>query len=349
MQGFKKISSHPCCYALARWGLLFLLFPQLGWATGTPAGTVITNSATVSYTVGAATPPPVTSAPATLTVDELIQPVLTWQDGASVAVNSPGANDALTFTLTNSGNGQEAFDLTRTNGPAPFPAGNFTPTNGSVGSIYLENGLQAGFQASGPNADTVYVPGVNDPDLAADATQKIYVISDTPANVATNALGEVKLTATSLTAGAAAAATPGTSTAGLVGCAGACSAVFATAYGQASLTGNYIASGLGLVLNKAIVSVLDPNNTAVLMPGAVITYQITATLSGTGTATNLVITDTLDTDTTYFSESIVVGGVTKTDAVDGDSAQSVANTITVSLGNVAAPASFVITFRATIN
>lgn len=348
MLGMKKSNIHPCSHTLATWGLLLLLAPQLGWAAATPAGTVISSTSTVSYDVAGEAQDPVTSLAVTVTVDELIHPTLTWQDGTPVAVNSPGSNDALTFLLTNSGNGQEAFGLTRTNGPAPVPAGNYTPLNGSIGSIYLENNLLAGFQASGPNADTAYVPGTNDPNLAAGTGKIIYVISDTP-NVASNAQGEVRLTATSLTAGAAAAATPGASTAGLVGCTANCAAVFATAYGQASVTGSYIASGMGLVVNKTVASVLDPNGAATLVPGAVITYQISVTLSGAGTATNLVITDPLPASTTYVPSSITVGGAAKTDAADADNAQFAANTVSVSLGNVAAPASFVITFRATIN
>lgn len=345
MQGKKTSSYPPCSHALAMWVMLFLLAPQLSWAVGTPAGTVISSTSTVSFDIATVIQPPVTSAPASLTVDELIQPTLTWQDGTPVAVNSPGTNDALTFQLTNSGNGQEAFGLTRTNGPAPLPAGNYTPTNGSIGSIYLENGLLAGFQASGPNADTAYVPGGNDPNLAPDATKTIYVISDTP-NVASNALGEVRLTAASLTAGAA-GALPGTSLAGLG--QGGGFAVVGSTLALANATGSYIASGLSLVVNKAVASVLDPNGAATLVPGAVVTYQITVALSGAGTATNLVITDPLPASTTYVPGSIKVGGVAQTDAADADQAQFAANTVSVSLGNVAAPANFVITFRATIN
>jgi uncharacterized repeat protein (TIGR01451 family) len=330
---------------LGVWGCLLLIAAQSSWAVGTPAGTTISNVATASYNIAGAIQSPVTSAPTAFKVDELIYPVLTWQDATPVAVNTPGSNDALTFLLTNSGNGQEAFNLTRTNGPAPLPAGNYTPLNGSIGSFYLENGLQSGFQTTGPNADSVYVPGVNDPNLAPNAGQIIYVISDTP-NVPINARGDVLLSAASLTAGAAGAA-PGTSLAGLG--QGGSFAVVGTTRAQASATGSYITSGLGLMVNKTVASVLDPKGTAVPMPGAVLTYQIVVALPGVGTATNLVITDPLPANTTYVPGSIVVDGIAKTDAADADNAQFAANTVSVSLGNVAAPANVVITFRATIN
>jgi uncharacterized repeat protein (TIGR01451 family) len=344
-----RISDRPESRSLIRFlgilaGLL-LVTPQLGWAAGpTPAGTIITNVATVNYSLGGATHAPI-SATASIKVDELIQPVLTWQDAAAVAAISPGTNDALQFLLTNAGNGQEAFSLTRTNGPLPLPAGNYTPLNGTIGSMYLENGLQAGFQATGPNADTLYVSGSNDPNLAAGAGKIIYVISDTPV-VPNGAKGDVLLAAASLTPGAAGAA-PGTSLAGL-GQGGGYAVVGATR-GQASATGSYTAISLTMTVNKTLVSAVDPNGTAVLMPGTVLTYQIAVSLSGAGTATNLVIADPLPADTAYVPGSIIVDGTAKTDAADADNAQFTANTVSVSLGNVAAPANIVITFRATIN
>ena len=324
---------------------LSLIAPQISWAAGTPAGTIISNTATVSYSIGSSVEAPITSLPTTFQVDELIQPVLTWQDAAPVAVNTPGTNDALTLLLTNSGNGQETFGLTRTNGPLPLPAGNYTPLNGTIGSLYLENGLLAGFQASGPNADTVYAPGVNDPNLAPDTGLTIYLISDTPV-VASNIQGEVLLAAASLTAGAAGAA-PGTGLAGL-GQGGGYAVVGATR-AQASATGSYLTSGLSLVVTKTIPTKLDPMGGSVVMPGTVMTYQIEVVLSGIGTATNLVIADPLPAETAYVPGSISVGSIAKTDAADADNAQFSANTVSVSLGNVAAPANVVITFRATIN
>lgn len=325
---------------------LLLFAPQPGWAVGTSAGTLISNSATLTYVIGAGPPSTIDSNTVSFQVDEIIQSVLTWQDGTPVAVNTPGSNDVLTFLLTNSGNGPEAFVLTRTNDLAP-PPGNYTPLDGSIGSIYLESGLLAGFQATGANADTVYVSGTNDPILAPDTSLTIYVISNTP-NVASNARGDVLLAAASLTAGAA-GALPGTSLPGLG--EGGGFAVVGSSRAQASETGSYIAGGLNFVMNKTVLSVLDPQGSTVVMSGAVMTYQIVATLSGAGTASNLMITDPMPADTTYVPGSIAVDGIAKTDTADADNTQFITatKTVSVSLGNVAAPANIVITFRATIN
>jgi uncharacterized repeat protein (TIGR01451 family) len=325
---------------------LLLIIPQLSWAVGTLAGTIVSNVASVSYTLGGSAAFSAKSNIAVLQVDEVIAPILTWQDAVPVAVTTPGINGVLTYLLTNVGNGSEAFGLTRVNGPSPLPDGNYTPLNGSLGAIYLESGATPGFQATGANADRVYLPGSNDPQLAADASVILYVISNTP-NVGSNVHGDVLLRAVSMTAGAA-GALPGTALPGLGHGAGF--AVVGNSRAQSSATGTYITSGLGFALNKTVLKVTDPQGGAVVMPGSILTYQIVATLAGTGTATNLVIADPLPLYTAYVPGSMAINELVQTDAADADLAQWVAATQTVSLalGNVAAPATFVIVFQATI-
>ena len=326
---------------------LLLIAGRPAWAIGTPAGTSIANLATLGYMVGPGVPAFATSNAVIVRVDEVIQPLLTWQDATPVAVSTPASDSVLSFLLTNAGNGSESFALARINGPPPLPPGNYTPQNGSVGSIYFESGLQAGFQASGPNADTAYVPGTNDPALAPDASLIIYVVSNTPI-VAANAQGNVLLDAAALTPGAAGAA-PGTGLAGLG--EGGGFAVVGSSGAQANATGIMIASGIALVIAKTVQSVLDPHGTAVVMSGSVLTYRIAATLSGAGTASNLMITDPLPLGTTYVPGSIAVNGLARSDAADVDNAEYIAasRTVSVSLGNLPAPANILITLRAIID
>jgi len=125
-------------------------------AAGTPAGTLITNTAMLSCSYGGVPKTPITSAPATIRVHEIINVTLVWQDNAPVSVSTPDTSDALTVLLTNTGNGSESFALSRNN---TLGGDNYDPANGSTGEILLENGLPAGFQASGPNADTLYISG----------------------------------------------------------------------------------------------------------------------------------------------------------------------------------------------
>jgi len=120
---------------------------------------------------------------------------------------------------------------------------------------------------------------------------------------------------------------------------------------QASATGRYFTSSLGLGMTKSVISTLDPNGGTVKMPGAIVTYQITTTVSGVGTANGLVITDPIPAEMTYLPSSIEVGGVAKTDSNDVDNAEFITGTqtVSVSLGNVSSSPPVVITFRATIN
>lgn len=327
-------------------GLLLGAWACFAQAAITPAGTVISNTATLNYEIDGVAQPPVLSdgdpitpglQPASFRVDELIDLNLAWQDAAPVSVNSPDSNDALTFLLSNIGNGPESFSLTRVNSLA---GDSFDPINGSAGSIYLENGLQPGFQFSGPNADTLYIPGVNNPLLAPGASQLVYINSDMPAALANGNTGLVRLTAAATTPGAAGSA-PGTILPG-AGTAGV-DAVVGTNQAQQSRNGAYLVSGLTVVVAK---TVLAPP--ALIQPGSILNYQISVTVSGSGTAANLVINDPMPPELNYTSGSLQVNGAARTDAADADNGQFVANTLTVSFGNTAAPITHLITFSTTV-
>jgi len=323
--------------------LLYMTFGTTVQAAGTPAGTLITNTATLSYSIGGIPATPIVSAPASLQVDEIISLTLVWQDGGPVPVASPDSNSPLTFLLTNTGNGNERFAFTRNN---LLGGDNYDPLTGSIGSIFLENGLAPGLQTSGANADTLYSAGVNDPDLLADASRVVYVVSDTPASLVAGNTGLVALAAAATTPGAAGAA-PGTTLAGLG--TGGVDAVVGTSQAQASSTGSYLVGVVTLSILKTVVSVLDPRGGTNIETGSVLTYRITVTLSGTGSVNNLIITDPLPAETVYVAGSMLVNGATRTDAVDADNAHFSANTITVNFGNTVSPIVHVIDFRATIN
>ena len=325
------------------WLLLLSAVSIAARAAGTPAGTVIQNTATLSYSIGGGPTQNVTSLPASVTVAELINLTLTWQDATAVAVNSPDANSALIFLLTNTGNGPETFSLARNNALA---GDNYDPLNGSAGAIFLESGLQPGFQPSGPNADILYVAGSNDPALTADASRIIYVVSNTPASLANGNTGNVALTATSTTPGAAGAA-PGTSLAGQ-GQSGV-DAVVGGSRAQVTQNGDYVVGGVAVSVVKTVVSVVDPLGGNSVTTGAVITYRILVSVSGAGTAQGLTVTDPIPANTTYVVNSITIDGVTRSDAADADSAEFSAGAVRATFGNTAAPASHTIQFRVTIN
>ena len=276
-------------------------------------------------------------------VAEVIELVLTWQDASSVPVNSPDPGKSLDFVLTNTGNGTETFQLSRNN---QLTGDQFDPANAAAGAIYLESGAQAGFQSTGPNADIVYQPGINDPVLAAGASRHVYVFSSIAPSLSIAALGKVSLAASSATPGAP-GALPGTTLAGLG--QGGVDAVVGGSRGQASALGSYIVSGISLSLVKTMAAVRDTLGGPLVMPGSVLTYRIMLALTGAGIAENFSFADPLPASTTYLPGSITVDGAVRSDTNDTDNAGFSANTVSVLFGNTPVPATRVIEFKVTVN
>ena len=328
---------------LVLWIGIFCAVPSAVNAAGTAAGTVVQSTATVTYSIGGGPQQSATTPPAAFTVAELINVTLVWQDAANVPSGSPDSNRALTFLVANTGNGSETFSLARNNAIA---GDNFDPSNGAAGAVFLENGLQPGFQSSGPNADTLYVAGSNDPALAADASRIVYVVSNTPAALATGNVGRVELTVSALTPGAAGAA-PGTTLAGLG--QGGVDAVVGATRAQARQTGGYVVSGVAVVVAKSVLSVVDPSGGTSVRTGSIVTYRIVLSVNGSGIADNLALDDPLPANTTYVNNSITVNGTARTDVVDADSAEFAGGAVKVRFGNTAAPINHTIEFRVVIN
>jgi len=330
------------------------LFVVVGWlvlsymsshaqAAGTPAGTVVSNTVTLTYTLGGAANVASSNA-ATFTVDEIINVSLVAQDVAPVAVNSPDTNRVITFTLINIGNGSENFSLNRNNAIA---GDQFDPLTAVVGGIFIESGAQTGFQAGGPNADTLYIPSSNDPVLAADASLIVYLVSDIPSSLALGSTARVSLSASALTAGASGAA-PGTTLAGAG--VGGVDALVGVSRAAATTVASYQVSGLAVAVFKRVSLIKDPQGriSTIIMPGSELTYSVTLRVSGNGTANNLAFDDPLPAETDFVPGSITVNGQARTDAAGDDNADFTANTINVVFGNTVSPATHVIEFRVTV-
>lgn len=321
------------------------LLPVNAWSVGTPAGAVINNTVTVDYVANGV--PASASDSVALTVHEIIDVVTTWQDAASVPVSSPSANQVLTYLVVNTGNGSEAFSLSVFNADV---SDQFDPVNAR---IYLDNGNSVW---EGTAVETLYQPGVNDPVLDANGTDRIniYVLNEIPAALVNGNLGNSRLDVQANTTGAA-GATVGTVLAGLGDGAGI-DAVVGSSQAQTNTTGTYVVTpgaAVAVSLNKSSsvianldgcsVAPCDPN------PGATIRYSIQVDVSGAGIAENLVINDVIPANTTYENESMTLDTVYKSDAPDADEGVFNAGAVIMNLGNVTAPASLVITFDVTIN
>ncbi len=312
---FAGLRSRIACWAPVL--LLCLLAADHAEAIGTPAGTVVANTASVTFDLGAGTA--TLSASAQFTVDELVSVNVAWQDVAPVPVAPSDVDRVLTFLVTNTGNGSEAFALAL---DAALVGDQFDPANAR---IYLDTNGSTVYE---PGVDPLYTPGVNDPLLAADGSILIFVLADIPPALANGARGDADLSATSLTGAVAGSIVAGAGDGGGDAVIGA---------GAADAIGSHVIADVFVSIAKTAV-VAAPGGGTVAGPGATITYTLAVTTTGVGNVDNLVITDALPPFTSWVPGSLTLNASGLTDAGGddaGDFGATAANQVTVVLGNVA--------------
>ena len=321
--------------------LLSSLVVQPASAQGVPAGTVISNVATVSYsTNNLSNTTETVEASNSFVVAETINAVLTSLDNRLVVVPTPATNKTLTWQLTNTGNGTEGFVL---NTIDTLNGDDFNPV---VQSIWLESNNIPGLQST----DTPYQTG-NILSLASDQSRIIYIQSNIPGQLNKEQSGHVKLTATATTPGVA-GTNPGHSIPG-AGDANT-DAVVLIADGQTQGVSGYTVSTVALQLSKTVASIVDPFSGTEVMSQSRITYQIKVAVTGdaNGTLEDLVIEDTTPANMEYVPGSITLNNQPLTDVADNDNADfniTENNTVTVNLGSLAPPAIQTITITYKVN
>jgi len=319
-------------YALGACLVLWASLAGPAFAAGAPANTAISNTAQATFTDPNGQPQTVNSNTSTLRVDELLGAVVVSNNAGNVGVLSPDNDRPLSFTITNPGNGSEAYALTPN---ASLGGDQYDPTDVR---IFLDNGNGI-FE---PGVDTLYAPGVNDPVLAPDQSRVVFISSDTPAGRATGDTAKAQLVATAVTGSGA----PGTTFAGQG--AGGVDAVVGATTATANAQGTYAVSQALTTLTKT-QTVLDPFGGSNPVPGAVITYSIQFALSGSGTITGAQIDDTIPANTTYVAGSLQLDAAPLTDAADPDAGRFTGSAIAVTLGSVTAPITHTVDFRVRIN
>lgn len=316
-----------CCAAAALTTAAVLATPA--YAGGIDAGTLITNTASATYNTGGSSAT-VSSNTVTVQVDELLNVTVTSNNAAPVAM---AASAVLSYTVTNTGNGSEAFTLTAD----PAVGGN--PYNTTVTGLVLDSNGNGTYE---PGVDTPLVNGGNSPALAADGAQVVFVLVDAPGGVTDGAVSQVRLRADAVT---------GTGAAGTVFTGagqGGGAAVVGTTTASGSATGSVQASVAGVSLVKS-ATIADQFGGTQPVPGAVVTFSIVATVSGSGSASGLVISDPIPAGTTYRAGSLRLDGAQLTDAADGDAGTFASNAISVAAGTVPASSTRTVTFDVTIN
>lgn len=317
------------------------------YALGTPSGTAITNTATATYSDGG-TPTTKTASAPVVVVDNKVNLTVTKNADATVLPGS--TNQALLFTVKNDGNTTQRYAF-------PLPLTNSAGIAMENVRIYRDNGTTAGVWDAG---DTLYVDASTFGDVLADGSLQVLIVANTPAGATSGLTAEYQLTATTVNAGTLTVTSPtaGANTAGVdvvfADIAGSASGDLARD-GKHSAPGIYTVNLLSLALNKAVAVLWDPNNlfvTPKAIPGAILTYTITANVTGSGTAAAVVITDPIPTNATYVANSLKLNSAALSDASDGDvgSVGGTPATVTVGLGDMtsATPVQ-TISFDVTIN
>ena len=290
------------------------------WATGTAAGTAIDNVAIVNFDLGGVNTTQ-DSNTVTLRVLERLDVVVTLQS-PQVIVAPNETNASLLFTVTNSGNGVDEFELFIDSNLAgddfdPLPA---TP------AIYFDSDSSGDFTVG----DVAYVLGGNNPQLAADESVDILLVNNIPPGVVNNWLGRSELTATSTTG----TGLPGETLVGLGD--GGLDAVLGASGGTAAVIGEYLVSAVQMNIQKSVV-VVNPLGGTEPTTGATLTYTVTLEVLNGGTATAGVFSDPIPQFSTYVANSILLNGGNLTDALADDAGEldtSGAPTVVVRLGDL---------------
>ena len=308
-------------------------------ALGAPAGTVINNTAEVSYSVGTVNAT-ASSNLVTVTVAEILDVTVTAQT-PSVSVSAGDTQQAARYRVTNTGNGSETFRLVMN---STIAGDQFDPVP-SATSIYFDSDATPGLSAG----DTPYVVGSNDPVLNADGFVIVLVVNDIPAAVVDTNLGITRLTADARTGAGA----PGTTFAGAGnGINGAVDAVVGTSGADSEADTSYLVTGVSLTANKT-QTVVDQFGGVQPVPGARIDYSVVINVAGSGNATNAVFTDNIPANTTYVPGTLRLNTALLTDGVDTDAGDFTATTpahVRVALGSLTtASGPQTVTFAVTIN
>jgi uncharacterized repeat protein (TIGR01451 family) len=310
---------------------LVLLTSANAYAAGTLAGTNIENIATATYDTGAGTVD-IQSNTAVILVDELLDVTATSSDPGDVATTNGATNAVLTFRITNTGNGPEAFRLT----PNVSNGGDdFDPV---LSQVVIDTN---GNNAYDPGVDTVYVAGTNDPLLSPDQSVTVFILNNIPATQANGDRANVSIVAAAATGTGA----PGTTFTGAG--EGGGDAVVGTSGADAEANGFLRVNAASVALSKS-ATVQDQFGGNNAVPGATITYTIVATVSGAGSLTNLVINDPIPAGTTFVAGSMTLQATSLTDPVDADAGNFNGSRVSISLGTVPAGETRTVTFRTII-
>lgn len=298
-------------------------------AAGISAGTLIESTATASYdTTGGRNT--VTSNRVTIRVDEVIGATITSLDSGPVAL--AGASATLAFSITNTGNGPEGFRLSAT----PVAGSAFDPR---IDGIAVDSNGNGTFDSG---IDQLLQAGAATPSVAAGASLTIFVIIAAAGPANDGDQGRITLLADAAT---------GTGTAGTVFPGqgeGGVDAIAGPGGGRATITATAVIRNAAVTITKA-ATISDPFGGSEPVPGSFVTFTLTTRVQGSGSVTNLVVSNPIPPGTRYIPSSLALNGTAQSDAADSDQGSAGSSGIEVRLGDVAGGVSHSITFRVQID
>lgn len=306
-----------CFFGAAVVAAAIMFLSPAARADGTDAGTDITNTATVDYKVNDADQPTETSDPYVFKVDRKID-VLVSEAGGTTVSNSQ-LDAVLPFTVTNTGNDEFDYLLAVENVPAGETADDFDTSNLRIYIDLNSNGV--------PDTGEDYATLGKIDDLAKDASITVLVVSDIPGSLSSGDTANLRLKATAVDDSGAEFTedTDGDDPAVVEN-------VFADGDGpfvgpgpdddrdgEHSDTNTYTVSAAAITVTKSSEVLWDPVNETtnpLAIPQALVEYTITIS-NGTGaaTATNIVVTDNLNTEITNGTLAFYANGYAAGDGI----------------------------------
>ena len=308
----------------------FAFAPQAD-AAGVKAGTLVNNVATATYNVGG-TDKTIVSNTVSLRVDEVIDVVIVSRDAGDATVTAGATDGIRTFSVTNSGNGPEAFTL---HADGTVNGNAFDPRVSKVAIDTNGNGVYD------PGVDEIIVSGGTGPTIEPDAAFTVFILAAIPTEAIDGKRGQVSLETTAATG----SGLPGTTFPGK-GIDGG-DAIVGAGHADAHASGGFIVRQASVVLEKAAI-VVDPYGGSRTMTGSIITYRLTATITGTGSVPDLHLIDTIPARTAYVPGTLVIDGRRLSDAEDGDEGSQSTDTLEFKLGTASAGAAHIAEFKVTV-
>jgi uncharacterized repeat protein (TIGR01451 family) len=343
---------------------LTLALPGGALAGGTDPNQLITNTATISYSVSGIAQDTVDSNATQFVVDRKVDLSMTPGTGAFNAV-TPNSSVVWAVVLQNEGNGTQGyrFNFQTLVGNTLHPDNIY---------IYLDNGTIGTYESG---TDTLYstyhwdgstytetFAGVkNAGDLAKDITRPLLVVAHIPSSAANGQTAGFNINATTVNAGSAGDTGDDTAQSSGAWLPDTVQTVFADGHGavDADLDGKFsvqvtytVASAtLAVTKSQTVLSDGIPGSSAPFkaVPGATVQYEITVVNNGSVTAGSVGVTDTIPGSTSYVDPSVTVdigGSPVASPTVSYDSGTRV---LAVTVGDVAAGVTAHVHFNVTID